>query len=579
LNQCKPKLPNRAQFRWTQVVTPLALLVLLGNSWGCSQAPGPDADVIATRESTTEPAGREAPDAVGEPTVAPSPFQPDSVHVDRARLEVPRTSTPANASFPAASRVIQAWEQVYYSTLDLETDEPDSALFFRYQAMLTHLDPGMIEPGAVELRERAVELRHWISRSRDDAWQRWQVDLKPPPEPGTVTEATQAAIVPADHPRVDKWIQIFTGPSRERFATWIWRSGAYRPLMERILVEEGVPKELIAMVFVESGFSLVAKSKASAVGPWQFIRDTGRRYNLTINNHRDERRDFVLATHAAARYLHDLYDYFGDWNLAMAAYNCGEGRVFRQISRQGTNDFWALDLPRETEDYVPEIHAALKILADPEAYGFSTEIDQPLDFVEHPLPGPIRVADLAQHCALSVDAVKALNPSWLRAVTPADGKPVTARIPRAISPTISLASLPLAPASETVARGGTHKVRKGETLSGIARKNGVSLTALARENGLTTKSKIRAGRVLQLPDGASGTASRSETVRKKSTTGKKAPSTVGKSKSAASVHTVRRGDTLSEICARYGVRLNDVKRWNNLGSSSIRAGQRLKIAG
>ena len=266
MRQCKPTPSKRAHHRQTNAVPALALLALLLHSWGCSQAPGPDADVLVNQDATTTSAGREAPDAAFEPTADHPPSTSDSADADRARLDVPRISTPGNASFPAASQVIQAWEQVYYATLDMETDEPDSALFFRYQAMLTHLDPGIIEPGAVELRERAVELRQWITRSRDDAWQRWQVDLKPPPDPGTVTEATQAAIVPADHPRVDKWIQIFTGPSRERFATWIWRSGAYRPLMERILVEEGVPKELIAMVFIESGFSLVAKSKASAVG-------------------------------------------------------------------------------------------------------------------------------------------------------------------------------------------------------------------------------------------------------------------------------------------------------------------------
>ena len=562
--ELEPTIRRTARPTMAGLALALASLALLV---GCSGAPKPSAVLEAPATPRESPPGV----MVAEATPDTVPSSDDTTTTSTNHLEVPRIDTPPDPAFPTDSQVIHAWELVYHAALDLESTEPDSALFFRYQAMLTHLDPGMIDPAAAQLRDRAVSLRSWIARSRDAAWERWQVDLMPPPEPSAIGHSDAAAIVPAEHPRVTKWIERFTGPSRERFSTWIWRSGAYRPLMEAILVEEGVPRELIVLVFIESGFSLAARSRASAVGPWQFIRETGKRYGLVINNHRDERRDFVLATRAAARYLRDLHDYFGDWNLAMAAYNCGEGRVFRQISRQGSNDFWALDLPRETEDYVPEFHAALTILNDPAAYGFSMDLDQPLDFVEHPLPAPVRVADLAQYCALSIEQMKLLNPSWLRGVTPADGKPVMARIPGNLSTTISLASLPLAPAEETVARGGTHKVRKGDTLSGIARKYGVSLNTLARENGMTTRSKLKVGKVLQLPDGAGGLASKTGTGKKKSGT--------ATARTGATVHTVRKGDTLSAICSRYGVRLKDLQRWNNLNSSSIRAGQRLKLAG
>ncbi|HEX7880870.1 MAG TPA: LysM peptidoglycan-binding domain-containing protein, partial [Candidatus Eisenbacteria bacterium] len=525
----------------------------------------------------TEPAPDGAPLAQLPPPETLDPDTesvPDSTDTARILIHVPRIETPFDDAHPQDSQVIHAWERVYYANLDMEPSEPDSVLFFRYQALLTHLDPGMISAEAPRLRDRAVDLRQWITRSRDAAWQRWQVDLQPPPEPAPVDDTNLAAITPDDHPRVQKWINVFTGPSRERFAIWIYRSGAYRPLMEQILKEEGVPVELIAMVFIESGFSLVAKSRASAVGPWQFIRETGKRYGLTINNHRDERRDFVLATRAAARYLRDLYGYFGDWKLAMAAYNCGEGRVFRQISKQGTNDFYALDLPRETEDYVPEIHAALAIIRDPQAYGFSTVIADPIEYVEQELPGPVRVADLAAHCAMSIDEVKLLNPAWLRAVTPADGKPVTARLPGSIMPGISLASLPLAPKEETVARNATVKVRKGDTMSKIARRNGVSVSALARENGISTKAKLKAGRYLRLPDGVGGGSSSSG---KSSGSSKKSKSS--SSGNGVAFHTVKRGDTLSAICERYGLSMNELKRLNGLSGSSIQAGQKLKLRG
>jgi membrane-bound lytic murein transglycosylase D len=576
VNDRQPTAPNRALPARSGIGLVLAFLTLMGGLGGCGTTPRPTAEVTTDSPAgppETTPVVEPAPHAQLPPPEAldtPADSSDDATD-DRELLDVPRIDTPFDEAHPKDSQVIHAWERVYYANLDMEPSEPDSVLFFRYQALLTHLDPEMISPDALRLRRRADDLRHWITQSRDAAWQRWQVDLVPPPEPTPVDDTKLATIQTDDHPRVQKWIDIFTGPSRERFATWIWRSGAYRPLMESILAEEGVPTDLVAVVFIESGFSLVAKSRASAVGPWQFIRETGKRYGLTINNHRDERRDFVLATRAAARYLRDLYGYFGDWKLAMAAYNCGEGRVFRQIAKQGTNDFYALDLPRETEDYVPEIHAALIIIRDPAAYGFSTVMAEPIDFVEHELPGPVRVADIASHCGMSVEELKLLNPAWLRSVTPADGKPVTVRLPGSIQPTVTLASLPPAPKEETVARNASVKIRKGDTLSKIARRNGVSVTALARENGLSTKSKLIAGRSLRLPDGSS-VASRSSggsSKKKKSSGGS----------GSVTFHTVKKGDTLSAICERYGLKMSEVKRLNGIAGSSIRAGQKLKLRG
>lgn len=541
----------RRRFETARQAVFLTFLALAGALGGCGRpAAPPAADVaIALPDSLPSP-----PDSTASPPI-----------------------TPWDDAWPEASRLVQSWEEVYYSSRGLEGSEADSVLFFRYQTLLGHLDPGLIDSTATHLVRRAVELRVMVATSRDQTWTRWQVNLTPPPEPLTAHDPHEAlTIKPVNNERVQKWVAYFTGAGRERFTSWLWRAGAYRPLMEEILRQEGVPPELVAVVFIESGFNLQARSRARAVGPWQFISGTGKRYGLAINRHRDERRDFVLATRAAARYFKDLYDLFNDWNLALAAYNCGEGRVFRDSARQGTTDFWKLDLPRQTEDYVPEFHAVLIILAELEKFGFPGGAADPLEYTEVPLPGPVRVEDLARHVGADADFVRALNPAWLRSITPADGAPVLARLPR-MEGEISLASLPIVPPNEARALGGTHKVRKGETLARVARRYGVSTAELARENGLSSKARLRIGQRLKLPDGAEIDAPRASRSRRSSGA---AVSQRSGSSGRPRVHVVKRGETLSQIAARYGVSMQSLLRWNRLASSHrIRQGQRLKLTG
>ena len=177
--------------------------------------------------------------------------------------------------------------------------------------------------------------------------------------------------------RIDFWISYFTGPGRERFERAMYRMEINRPTVEAILAEKGLPHELICIAFIESGFAMKATSRARAVGPWQFITGTARRYNLRMNWWYDERCDIVASTYAASNYLTDLYGIWGDWFLAFAAYNCGEYRVARQVARQKTTNFWQLDLPTQTERYVPKFLAALYIMRDPEKYGFTIPTVEP----------------------------------------------------------------------------------------------------------------------------------------------------------------------------------------------------------
>lgn len=223
--------------------------------------------------------------------------------------------------------------------------------------------------------------------------------------------------------RVEQWISHFARRDRERFDRYMTRGALYKTLIQDILVEHGVPADLYYLAMIESGFSRRARSRAQAVGFWQFIAPTARRYGLKVNNEVDERMDIIRSTRAAARYLKDLHNEFGDWYLAMAAYNCGEARVRRVVRRHGTKNFWVLArrraLPIETINYVPKFQAARKIAKSPESYGFQRKT-----FYQYPVVRKVRVqenkhlASIARQHGVRVQTLLALNPQLITSRTP-----------------------------------------------------------------------------------------------------------------------------------------------------------------
>lgn len=392
---------------------------------------------------------------------------------------------------------------------------------------------------------------------------------------------------PQDHELVTRWMDFFMGAGRSTFERWLKRSGRYMDLFRSVLQREGLPPDLVHLVFVESGFNLNARSVSAAVGPWQFVRSTGKLFGLTVDQWVDERKDPEKATVAAARYLKHLYGIFGDWPLALASYNAGEGTVLRAIKAQGTTNYWDLKLPRQTEDYVPQFMAALTIARDPARYGFgSVELDDPMAFDEIALRGPVDLRAVARMADCSYEELKTLNPAVLRSAARGAGGITTLRVPPGKGETL-MRRLQGGERLPEVNLTLKHKVRKSETLQAIARQYSVSAQDLARINGIGKKRPLRRGMLLTVP--ASMHAPSPEIIDPatdpRASTAYVPPRTLGLPASLEGHSTtegrtaviVEKGETLASIAERYGVSAQDLMRWNRLKSARVTRGMRLKI--
>jgi len=333
----------------------------------------------------------------------------------------------------------------------------------------------------------------------------WQKDLDKamlqPPGPRKI----QFSIPVVENERVRYFVDYFCGKKRGFFETALARSGRYIPIMAAILQEEGLPEDLIYLSLIESGFSPHAFSRAKAVGPWQFIHSTGLRYGLKINGWVDERRDPVKSTRAAAAYLKDLQFQFGEWFLAAAAYNAGERKVEQAMHRSQTDDFWRLSqksyLKSETRNYVPKFSAASLIASMPEKYGFGdVAYESPMEYDEVTIERPLKLETIAQLANTTVKSIKELNPALLRNITPLNETGFVLRLPAGNGETFAQAHglLPDSARPKVI----THKVKKGETLLGIAKRYGQQVSQLMELNGLRNR-QVRVGQDLTvILDGA-----------------------------------------------------------------------------
>jgi membrane-bound lytic murein transglycosylase D len=364
---------------------------------------------------------------------------------------------------------------------------------------------------------------------------------------------------------VDGVISYLQTHARGYVETVLKRQGTYGPMISEALSQEGLPQDLIYLAAGESAFNPFALSTKGAKGIWQFIVGTGSLYGLRKDFWVDEREDPVKSTRAAARHLKDLHKTFGDWFLAMAAYDSGPMTVQRAVERTGYADYWELRrlhaLPRETENYVPIFLATALIAKDPKAYGFDVAPDPPLAIDQVIVKEPTDLRLVAQLLDRPTEELVRLNPSLQRWTTPANQPEFGLNLPAGTKDAYesAIASIP----SGQRVSWRAHKVEEGETLATIARKYRISATALASANQLQLNASLAQGAKLVLPlaPGRDGS-----------------PTNVREQGTRRTLHyRVQRGDTLELVADRFEVTPYQVRRWNGLRSSQLVVGRSLIV--
>lgn len=369
--------------------------------------------------------------------------------------------------------------------------------------------------------------------------------------------------------KVEYFLNVFQTTGRIWFGKWLSRSERYIPMMKEVLRKKSLPEDLVYLAMIESGFSPHAYSPANAVGPWQFIAGTGKRYALRIDQWVDERRDPLKSTVAAAMYLKELYRLFNNnWYLAAAGYNAGENKILRAIDMYDSNDFWELAegsyLKRETKDYVPKLLAAAIVAKNPEKYGFAdVAYLPPIEFDTVLIPSRTDLDLVANLIGVSHETIKELNPALRKWCTPPDYPQYELNIPKG-KKDLFLAAYANVPVEERYTERveyASYRARKGDTIASISRRFGADPKEVAELNNLKQARKL-AGKQLKIPTipgRAAAVVARSASAAENKKKGKQ----------VVQYYTVKRGDTLTSVARRFNVTTKVIAVWNNLKPKGI----------
>lgn len=443
-----------------------------------------------------------------------------------------------------------------------------------------------------------------------------------------------------DSKEVERYFAYYTGPARETFARWLKRAERHLPHVRESLVRNGLPQDLAMLPFAESGYNCYAYSWAGAGGMWQFMPYTGRKFGLNVDWWIDERRDPALATEAAGKYLAFLNDMFGDWYLALAAYNAGEGKISRALAGTDADDFLELvhnnnrlnrraRLKPETQNYVPKFIAITKIFQNLEALGFEPVRWDTAPMLERvSVPGGTDLLALAKSGGLTWDEFHLLNPAFRRQVSPPD-RTVTVAIPvEKKAPMLAYLENPgMRPVEGFI----THQVKKGESLRAVAKRYQVPQEVICQINGNSAQA-LAPGQCLKIPASSTGEAMPERLRKTRGIASSRANYVVGKNDNVWSIskkykvsvktllaangistskgvkpgmrlsipdtsakdtkktraqaakardqvtrYTVRQGDTLFSVSRKFGVALKDLKDWNKIKGTDVRIGENLKV--
>ena len=508
------------------------------------------------------------------------------------QTEAKEAPTPSTTAQPkSVTDLLRAAQEEFEAANQAQEKGDKDAALKHYSNMFDKLKEANLDPGVFySLRN---ELSRLLSKSKKHAVGEKESTID---ESMEVAKGDLVIDFPLDE-RVLAEIDEIQNLYPKNFQGGLDRSAKYLPYIQDEFAKAGLPKDLVWLAQVESQFSPKVVSRAGAGGMWQFMRSTGSRFNLRMDSYVDERYNWQKSTQAAIAYLKQLGERFdGSWPLAVTAYNMGEGGVERAVASTGEKDLWRLletppasqMMQQETKKFYPKLLATIMVAKSPDRFGFSTPPQSPEQITRVSVNGSYSLAALERACGFEDGTLRQLNQDLIRGVTPPKG-PFELAVPVGAEDKLSSVLNDLPQVRVEKPKKQSYTVKRGDSLTLIASKYGVSLEDLARENRLKTDQALTSGRRLSIPVGddvfveipaAKEQVNQKETVAdEKSSTEDKAGKNCLPGNNKGVIYTVKKGDCLSGIAEKANVKIEDIAKWNNLPkNATVHAGDQLRLA-